>query len=267
MTGFYRRHILAPSVCAVILQFTPVVLADVDADVALARSAARSGQFDQACRLGIAALEAYPESAWDTPVLRRFIVEVSQRWLHQMSSDQQAGLLADMNGPSSAGARWTRAYILWKKNQREACLSTLLELIQSHPGAVGTEFAIRGSLVVRWPLMGHEEALEAVQAVADWAPENPGTGWALCRFTWRAGSAKRPELARRLFAEVREKHADTLAADVANRLGSGLDAIEAGDYPGAWRWSGVATRTASTSLTPSNMRRKSLNLGTVGNCL
>ena len=149
MTAFCYRYAMALSVCAAAFPFAASARAEVDTDVALARSAARAGQFDQACRLGIAALEAYPESQWDRPTLRRFIVEVSQRWLHQMSPAQQAALLADVNTPASSGAIWTHAYLLWKQNQRQRGLSQLLQLIQSHPDGTGTEFAIRAFLLTQ----------------------------------------------------------------------------------------------------------------------
>ena len=78
---------------------------------AAARSAAESGNYVEAFRLGIAALDAWPETDWDRNDLETFLDLISDRMLKQMSREEQTAALAAIQTPPSTPA--ARAAILW----------------------------------------------------------------------------------------------------------------------------------------------------------
>jgi tetratricopeptide (TPR) repeat protein len=230
MRNIPKRRVPAALVFVITFMLATPIRANVDTEVYTARAAAQSGQFEQACLLGIAAMEAHPEDQWDRPTLHRFIVEVSDRWFPRLSPEKKRAVRAVLDPAQSPAAIYTRAYADWKLGNRQATLDALMPLVHAHPDSVGAQFAISGYLQVVWNSLGQIGITGIISNLLDIAPNNPSTSWALTRLAWRYGPRGEFDQARKVFAPIAASKAETRAGRTAQTLIDMLNAIDAADY-------------------------------------
>ncbi|MBN1345711.1 MAG: hypothetical protein JXQ73_23665 [Phycisphaerae bacterium] len=193
-------------------------------------------KLQEAADMGIATLEAFPESQWELPELQSFLKDMAYGWLGKLpKTDQEAWLDAHATNISAPSAHLVVGFIEWKAGRRVQTLARAAHILSVAPDSFPASMAMMGILTIHYHRGDLNAGSAALKSFVKTAPNNPMVAWGLRCYVWAVCRRDQPQLAHTLIDEVLDTQPNTKAAQAAAEMAAILRAIGSGDYAAAFR--------------------------------
>lgn len=197
-------------------------------------SATRHLKFAEAADLGIAMLEAFPDSQWEPAKLESFVMDMGYGWLSKLpKTNQEAWLAKHASAVRSPSGHLVVGFIEWQVGRRSMALARAAHILSAAPNSSAAGAAMWGILASHYFRGDLKSAGAAIRSFIKIAPNNRRTASALCGYTWAMCGRRKPREAHEMIKLAVESGPGTVTAQMGGKLKTVLDAIGARDYAGA----------------------------------